>query len=258
MTTALCRLTWPTDQIALITLNRPQKLNAINVEMLSQWRDHLQTLTNRDTPPRCLLITGSGRAFSAGADILSTAAVAQEYEGNLGKILQMHYHPVIEALRDLPFPVISAVNGLAVGVGFSFALHGDIILASEDAYFWCNFSHVGLAPDGGMSHLLPRCIGHHRAMAISLLAEKISASEAQTLGIVHKIFTRDTLLDGAINLAQQISCASATAMTETKLLLRSALDHSLEDQLTFELNSQTRAGTTPDAQRAMRDFLSKK
>ena len=226
--------------------------------MLTEWQNHLEALLNRTVKPRCLLITGAGRAFSAGADISSTAAVANEYNGHLGDILQKHYHPVIETLRHLPFPVISVVNGLAVGVGFSFALHGDIILASENAYFWCNFSQIGLVPDGGMSYLLPHYIGYHRAMAYSLLSEKISATEAQSMGIVHKLFTPETLLDGAIELAQRLIDTPDMAIFETKSLFQSALDQSLSNQMAAESNSQSRVGKTSETQHALLNFLSKK
>ena len=257
MTNDYCTLHWPRSDIAVLTLNRPNKLNAVNIEMLAQWRKHLEKIAAIDTT-RCLLITGAGRAFCAGADIISTAQTAKQYDGDLGHILQEHYEPLIVALRTLPFPIISVVNGLAVGVGFSFALYGDIILAAEDAYFWANFSHIGLTPDGGLSYLLPQHIGHHRALAHTLLADKISAQDAMRMGMVYEVYPPKNLMPQAVNSAMQIANHSQISIEETKRLIRPTGDTSFQDQIKAERVSQTRAGYSSEARQAMVAFLSRK
>ncbi len=251
-----CKLSWPRSDIALITLNRPEKLNAINVEMLQQWRHALESLLGHQTL-RCVLITGEGRAFSSGADIKSTIDVARTHNGDLGSILSAYYNPVISMLRDLPCPVISVVNGLAVGVGFSFALHGDIIIASDNAYFWANFSKIGLAADGGISYLLPRSIGYHRAITYTLLNEKISALDAKAIGIVHKVVSQEALMSTAILIAEQITQRSKIANHEIKKLYSQSLESAFEEQLQAESASQAKAGFSKEAREAIQAFLKK-
>ena len=258
MTEHFCTLTWPTAQIAQITLNRPEKLNAINVEMLQQWRSHIDLLLQKKTKPRCLILTGTGRAFSSGADIRATIEVARAHNGDLGSILSAYYNPLITLIRSLPFPIISVVNGLAVGVGFSFALHGDVILAADQAYFWANFSEIGLAPDGAMSYLLPRTMGYHRAIAHTLLAKKLTAAEAKDLGIVYQTFPQKDLMHHALALAEQICSSSPVATQETVRLFREGLERSFHDQLQAESASQARAGFSPEAKEAITRFLSRR
>lgn len=252
-----CNLSWPVDGVAMITLNRPEKLNAINVEMLQQWRHILETL-EKPTAPKCLLITGEGRAFSSGADIKATVEVARDHNGDLGSILSAYYNPVILMLNSLPYPVITVVNGLAVGVGFSFALHGDIILAADDAYFWANFSEIGLATDGGMSHVLPRSIGYHKALAYTLLAKKISSSEAKHLGIVFETYASSQLMQEALKLAKGLAARSAVANREIKRLVKASSESTFEDQLHAESIAQAKAGYSDAAKQAIMQFLVKK
>ena len=255
MTEEFCTLSWPEESIALITLNRPEKLNAINVEMLRQWRSILEILENSNKTPRCLLVTGSGRAFSSGADIHATIKVAKEHNGDLGSILSAYYNPLILAIQKLDFPVISVVNGLAVGVGFSFALHADIIIASKDAYFWANFAEIGLVPDGAMSFMLPRLMGYHSAAAHILLAEKMTAMEAKNRGLVYQVYRKDVLMREAIELAKRIAQYSKVANRETKSLLREGLDRTFKEQLQAESVSQARSGYSDEAKKAIMNFI---
>ena len=251
-----CKLSWPGESIALITLNRPDKLNAINVEMLQEWRRLLHVL-QAHASLKCLLITGEGRAFSSGADIRATLEVAREKQGDLGHILSTYYEPVIMQLRTMPCPIISVVNGLAVGVGFSFALYGDIIIAADDAYFWANFSEIGLATDGGMSYLLPRSIGYHRAMAVTLLAEKILPEQAKTWGMVHEVVPSGELMSTAMMLAEQITQRSGIATGAIKQLFSQSAEATFAQQLQAESRNQTRAGFSPEARDAIMAFLKK-
>ncbi|MEC8882921.1 MAG: enoyl-CoA hydratase-related protein [Pseudomonadota bacterium] len=255
MTEEFCTLSWPEESIALITLNRPDKLNAINVEMLQQWREILEQLEDSSKAPRCLLVTGAGRAFSSGADIRATMKVAKEHNGDLGSILSAYYNPLILAIQKLPFPVISVVNGLAVGVGFSFALHADIIIASEDAYFWANFAEIGLVPDGAMSFMLPRFMGYHTAAAHILLAEKMTAIEAKSCGLVYQLYGKDILMRKAIELAMRMSQHSKVANQETKSLLREGMDRTFKEQIQAESISQARAGYSDEAKKAIMNFI---
>ena len=149
------------------------------------------------------------------------------------------------------------MSGLAVGVGFSFALHGDLIVAADDAYFWANFSDIGLIPDGGLSALLPQHLGYHRAMAHVLLAEKISVPDAINLGLVYRGYPKRTLQQHALTLAQNIADQSNIVNQEAKQLLRGSFGRSLEDQLKAECVSQARAGFSPEAKVAIMRFLSR-
>ena len=257
MKRSFCKLSWPSDSIALITLNRPEKLNAINVEMLLQWKDILDFLVEDGRNVRCLLITGSGRAFSSGADIQSTMAIAKERNGDLGSILSAYYNPLILAMQKLPFPIISVVNGLAVGVGFSFALHGDIIVASKDAYFWANFVKIGLVPDGAMSFILPKYIGYHSAASHMLLAEKMSASEAKSRGIVYQVYEAKSLMENAVELAKVMASHSKVANKETRSLLIEGIDRTFKEQIQAESVSQARAGYSDEAKKAIINFIIK-
>lgn len=257
MAKEFCVLTWPEESIALITLNRPNKLNAINVEMLQQWKEIIDDLESLQHKVKCLLVTGSGRAFSSGADIHATVKVAQAHGGDLGSILSAYYNPLILSIQKLSVPVISVVNGLAVGVGFSFALCGDIILASEDAYFWANFTEIGLAPDGGMGFMLPRYIGYQSAVARVLLAEKITAEEALKMGMIYQICRSECLMDQAMKVARRVIGQSAVANREVKLLMREGLERTFKEHLQAETMSQARAGFSDEAKKSIMEFIAK-
>jgi len=251
-----CLLSWPTQKVAKITLNRPDKLNAIDVEMLSHWCQILDTLKQRQ--PRCVMLTGAGRAFSAGADLKSTVAVARQHQGRLDIVLQTYYYPVMHGLRELECPIISVVNGPAVGIGFAFALYGDIILAAEEAYFWANFSRIGLVPDGGMTYLLPRSIGYQRSMDWLLTAKKVSASDALIAGLVSQVYTNEQLEEAALQLAQYIATEGGLCHQATKKLLVHSDARTFDAQIDAESQSQAMAGQSPEAIRAWANFIDRK
>lgn len=251
-----CLLEWPEQEVARITLNRPDKLNAIDIDMLSHWEQILDELKQRQ--PRCVLLTGAGRAFSAGADLKSTVAVARQHQGRLDTVLHTYYYPVMHRLHQLECPVISVVNGPAVGIGFAFALYGDIILASEEAYFWANFSRIGLVPDGGMTYLLPRRIGLQRSADWLLSAKKVSAAEAKEVGLVSQVYAQNQLDEAATQLAQKISAEGAWCHQATKKLLAQSDTRTFTEQIDAESQCQAVAGQSPEAIRAWANFIGKK
>lgn len=248
-----CLLSWPAKNIAKITLNRPDKLNAIDVVTLKHWQGILKALVQNR--PVCVLLTGAGRAFSAGADLRATVKVAREHNGQLDQVLQTYYYPVMHGLRQLECPIISVVNGPAVGIGFAFALYGDIILAGQHAYFWANFSRIGLVPDGGMTYLLPRRVGYQKSMDWILTAKKVSAQEAQQAGLVAAVYAEDQLEEEALKLAQQMSAQGALCLHATKKLLMNSAHHNFTEQIDAESQSQALAGQSPEALRAWANFI---
>ncbi len=184
------------DSIAFITLNRPDKLNSFNREMALLLQDALDKC--KDKAVRCVYITGAGKGFSAGQDL---AEVVDPNGPGMGKILSEHYNPIITRIRKLQKPVIAAVNGVAAGAGANIALCCDIVVASESASFIQAFSKIGLIPDSGGTHTLPRLIGWQKASALMMLGEKISATEAERIGMIYKVFPDENFLANAINIA---------------------------------------------------------
>lgn len=175
------------DGVATVELNDPEKLNAVGPAMLSGLHAAIRHIQNPDYQVRCLLLTGAGRGFCSGANLAGDGSGSEEAEGGVGSTLRSGYHPLLLSLRDLEVPIVTAVNGAAAGVGMSFALMGDIVCASKQAFFLQAFANIGLVPDGGSTFMLPRLVGWGRAMELSLLAERLPAEEAKTWGIVNRV-----------------------------------------------------------------------
>ncbi|WP_089721553.1 enoyl-CoA hydratase-related protein [Candidatus Entotheonella palauensis] len=164
------------DGVALLTLNDPARLNAVSRQMITELNVVMDEIEAAETGVRCLVLTGAGRGFCAGANLQDRPDKSPE--GEPRSILDTHYHPFLRRLRGLKIPFVTAVNGPAAGVGMSFALMGDLILASTSAYFLQAFRRIGLMPDGGSTYLLPRLIGLARAMELAMLAEPLPAEKA--------------------------------------------------------------------------------
>src|SRR5512147_1511816 len=181
--------------VATITLNRPDVLNSFNRAMAAELRQALAQ-AGADPEVRALLLTGAGRAFCAGQDL----AEAMPKEGpapDLGDIVARGYNPIVRTIRQLDKPVVCAVNGVAAGAGANLALACDFVLASSDASFIQSFSKIGLVPDTGGTFFLPRLVGMARATALMMLADKVTAQDAVTMGLIHRVVDRDNLLDEA-------------------------------------------------------------
>lgn len=235
-----------------MTLNRPEVLNALNKALMTELRVAVDQVA-ADKTVRAVIITGNGRGFSAGADLASTG-------GDLppGDLLRQRYHPVIETIRGMNKPVITAVNGVAAGAGMSIALAGDIVLAGESASFLQAFSKIGLVPDAGSTYFLPRLVGAMRARALAILADKISAADAHSFGIVWKVVPDATLQDEARRMAQHLAKMPTQAYAMIKQALNQSLDNTLPEQLEVEADLQTRAGQSEDFREGVAAFLAKR
>jgi 2-(1,2-epoxy-1,2-dihydrophenyl)acetyl-CoA isomerase len=172
------------DSIAFITLNRPDKLNSFNREMALLMQEKLDAC--KDATVRCVYITGAGKAFSAGQDL---AEVVDPGGPGMNTILSEHYNPIVTRIRKLEKPVVAAVNGVAAGAGANIALCCDVVVAAESASFLQAFSKIGLIPDSGGTHTLPRLIGWQKASALMMLGDKVSAADAERMGMLYKVFT---------------------------------------------------------------------
>lgn len=241
------------DAIGIITLNRPEKLNSFNREMALLMQEKLDACKANEV--RCVLITGAGKAFSAGQD-LSEAA---DPDGpGMVKILSEHYNPIVTKIRKLEKPVIAAVNGVAAGAGANIALCCDVVVASQSASFIQAFSKIGLIPDSGGTHTLPRLIGWQKASALMMLGEKVSAAEAERMGMIYKVFTDESFAENAFLIAIYLSKMPTKALAYTKKLLNMSFTTAFEEQLHDEDIFQQKAAQTEDYKEGVKAFLEKR
>lgn len=241
--------------VALITLSDPATLNAISVEMTAE----LETFFDRAaSEARCIVLTGEGRGFSSGANLAGSLPVADDGLPDLGGRLEKTFNPFVSKLRDLPVPYVTAVNGAAAGIGCSFALLGDLIVAGESAYFLQAFRRIGLVPDGSATYHLPRMIGRVRAMEMMLLGEKIPAKQAYEWGLVNRCVADADLLPTAKALALDLANGPTKSLAMIRRLAWASLDHSWEEQLQAERNAQKVAGRTEDFREGVQAFFDKR
>ena len=245
------------DAVACITLNRPDKLNAFTARMHEELREALDQVRASEAV-RALLITGSGRGFCAGQDL--GERVMSEDAGNVdvGSTLEKNYNPLVRGLRELGMPVICAVNGVAAGAGCNFALAADIVIAARSASFIEVFSRIGLIPDAGGTYVLPRLIGSARAMALSMLAEPVSAEQAANWGLIWKCIDDDKLMSEANQLAQRLVFGPTRAYSLIKQALNASPANTLEQQLAVEAKLQREAGRTADFEEGVKAGLEKR
>ena len=241
------------DAVAYITLNRPDKYNAFNREMALQLQEKLD-LCKQDAI-RCVYITGAGKAFSAGQDL---EEVVDPNGPDITMILAEHYNPIVRRIRKLEKPVIAAVNGVAAGAGANIALCCDVVLASESASFIQAFSKIGLIPDSGGTYFLPRLIGWQKASALMMLGDKISASEAERMGMVYRVLSDSFFKEESIQVAKTLASMPTKGLAYTKQLLENSFDNDFEEQLQDEEIFQQRAGSTKDYKEGVQAFLEKR
>ncbi|HVT85090.1 MAG TPA: enoyl-CoA hydratase-related protein [Chitinophagaceae bacterium] len=241
------------ENIGFITLNRPDKLNSFNREMALLMQEKLDTCKSNDV--RCVYITGAGKGFSAGQDL---AEVADPDGPGMAKILSEHYNPIIKSIRELEKPVVAAVNGVAAGAGANIALCCDIVIAAQSASFIQAFSKIGLIPDSGGSYFLPRLIGWQKASAIMMLGEKISATEAERMGMIYKIFPDETFSENTMNIAKFLADMPTKGLALTKQILSLSFTNTLEQQLQQEDIYQQKAAQTEDYKEGVKAFLEKR
>ena len=238
--------------------NHPEVLNAIGAQMLGELTDAVNQIAAPDSGVRCVLLTGEGRGFSAGANLSESSRKPDATKkGGTGSSLRTGYHPLFFTLRDLNAPIVTAVNGVAAGVGMSFALMGDIVCAAKTAYFLQAFAKIGLVPDGGATFMLPRLVGWGRAMELSLLAERLPAEKALEWGLINRVFEDDELFDGAMTIARQLADGPCSLGLIRKAYWAS-YSNSYEAQLDLEAKLQTEAGRTSDHKEGVQAFLEKR
>lgn len=222
------------DGVLVLTLNRPEKLNAITGELLDALYAALKE-GEEDREVRALLLTGAGRAFSAGQDLTEFGDRKPDYEAHLRR-----YNRVVEALSGLEKPLVVAVNGVAAGAGMSLALWGDLRLAAVGASFTTAFVRIGLVPDSGLSFLLPRLVGLAKAQELLLLSPRLSAEEALALGLVHRVVPAEKLMEEALSLAKELAQGPTRAYALTKKLLLETYRLSLTEALAPRPSSRAR------------------
>ncbi len=241
------------DGVATITLNRPDKLNSFDRAMSLEVIDALDRVKD-DASIRAVLITGEGRAFSAGQDLAEAIAPGTKIED----ILTTQYNPIVRRIRALPKPVVAAVNGVAAGAGANIAYACDLTLGGESATFIQSFINIGLIPDSGGTFTLPRLVGMQRAFGQMILAPKVSAKEAETLGMIWKCVIDADLLDEARALAARLARMPTKAIALTKQALNRSQGSSLEAQLDVENELQSIAGASHDYNEGVKAFLEKR
>jgi 2-(1,2-epoxy-1,2-dihydrophenyl)acetyl-CoA isomerase len=247
------------DGVGRITLNRPQTLNAWN----EQFGLDLRELVTKDAPDasvRAVLITGSGRAFSSGADLKESGAGETDDDGlpNVRKRLTELYHPILIGLRELPKPVVAAVNGPAVGIGASLAFACDLIVASANAYFNLGFVNIGLMPDGGSTAFVPASVGKARAFEMALLGERVSAQQALDWGLINRVVEPESLPQESGELARRLATGPTNSYAGTKRALNRMLYGDLNAQLELEAEIQHELFRTKDVTEGVTAFVEKR
>lgn len=243
--------------VAILTLNYPEVMNAVSPEMLGGLMNALEHVEDPKNGVRCLVMTGAGRGFCAGANLQPPSAGAIGSR-DAGLVLETQYHPFLRRLRELPMPFVTAVNGAAAGVGMSFALMGDLVLCARSSYFLQAFRRIGLIPDGGSTWILPRLVGRARAMELSLMGEKLPAEKALEWGLVNRVFEDEELMKNAKELARELANGPTLALGLIRRLYWESADNSYEEQLNLERQMQRRAGESTDFQEGVRAFLEKR
>jgi 2-(1,2-epoxy-1,2-dihydrophenyl)acetyl-CoA isomerase len=240
----------------VITLNRPQRLNAFT-EAMHQALAAAVAEAEQDDTCRALLLTGTGRAFSSGQDLNERINASGDVVVP-GAALEKYYNPLVRKLRSLPFPVVCAVNGMAAGAGCNVALACDIVLAARSATFLQAFARLGLVPDAGGTWLLPRLVGQARARGLALLAEPLSADKAEEWGLIWKAVDDAVLMAEAEKLCVHFSTAPTFGLGLIKRALDVSEDNDLKTQLDRERHLQREAGSHPDYAEGVRAFLEKR
>ncbi|GAB4176783.1 MAG: 2-(1,2-epoxy-1,2-dihydrophenyl)acetyl-CoA isomerase PaaG [Rhodocyclaceae bacterium] len=242
-------------RIARITLHRPEKLNALTVRMHGELREAIERA--RAGAARVLLLSGAGRAFCAGQD-LSERVFDGETAPDLGASIEQRYKPLVLALRALDIPVVCAVNGVAAGAGANLALACDIVLAARSAVFVQSFARLGLAQDTGGSHFLPRLVGSARAMGLAMLAQPLSAGQAEQWGLIWRCVEDDALVPEADELARSLAAGAPLALAAIKRALHASAANGLEAQLDLERDLQRSLGESRDYREGVTAFREKR
>ncbi len=242
------------EGVGKITLNRPDKYHSFIRKMALQLQNVLDKC-NEDKTVRAILITATGKAFCAGQDL----GEATDPNGpDLTQMVQEHYNPIIRKIRNIEKPVVAAVNGVAAGAGASIALCCDIVVATESASFIQAFSKIGLIPDSGGTFFLPRLVGMQKAAALMMTAEPVSAKDAESIGMIYKLFSDESFEKESWKLASKLAKMPSKGLGLTKRLLNVTYSNNLEQQLDMEDKCQTIAGNTADFKEGIEAFFEKR
>jgi 2-(1,2-epoxy-1,2-dihydrophenyl)acetyl-CoA isomerase len=244
--------------VGWIRLNRPEKMNAIGTLTRGQLADAI-TQAERDDVIRVVVLTGTGRAFCSGADVTEMLGDgAMRTPEDVGNVLRNEYMPMLMRLRTMPKPVIAALNGPAVGIGASYALACDIRIATPEAYLLEAFINIGLAPDGGVSWLLPRLAGTGVAYEMFFTGKPLSAADAHRLGVVNRIVAQERLEEEVRDLAVQIASQPRQALAAAKRAVNHALESNYESALEFESYLQEAQAASPEFAEGVQNFLARR
>ena len=251
-------LSWDGEvpDLAIITLNRPERLNAFTVAMHERLAALLDEVEVR--PARALVITGAGRGFCAGQDLSDRAVKPGETAPDLGESLEKRYNPLVRRLVNAAFPVIAAVNGVAAGAGANIALACDIVLAARSARFIEAFCNLGLIPDSGGSWHLPRHVGLARALGLALTGEPLPAEQAESWGLIWRAVDDERLMEEALALARRLAQGPTAGYARIKRAIRTACEQGLDAQLDLERDLQRAAGSSADYREGVAAFLEKR
>lgn len=247
-------LTERNGDVLVVTLNRPDRLNAASLAMA----DELRAALDRIDDARAVLLTGAGRAFCSGADLQMRGTDAADPGAASHRALTEHYNPVIATLLRLPVPVVSAVNGAAAGIGCSLALAADVVVAGASAYFLQAFVNIGLVPDGGSTWLLARAIGRARATRMMMLGERIGAAQAEEWGLIHRAVADEALAGEAMALATRLAAGPTVALATMRRTILTALDGTIDEVLSAEADGQRTAANSMDAREGAMSFVEKR
>ena len=240
-------------QLGIISFNRPDVFNSFNKEMSIATLEALSKY-GADASIRAILITGKGKAFCAGQDLQE--AISDDFE--IDQVVDKYYNPLIKLIRNIEKPVIAAVNGVAAGAGANIAIGCDIAIATESASFIQAFSKIGLIPDSGGTFTLPRMIGFQKASALMMLGDKVSATEAEKMGMIYKVVPDSSFDEEVEKLSQTLANMPTKGLAYTKHLLNQSLENSLEQQLELEKEYQFKSTQTYDHQEGIKAFIEKR
>jgi 2-(1,2-epoxy-1,2-dihydrophenyl)acetyl-CoA isomerase len=240
--------------VGIITLNRPDKFNSFVRQMAFDLQARLDEC-EKNSEVRAIYLTAEGKAFCAGQDL---AEAIDPNQTELTKIVEEHYNPIIERLRKIEKPIVSAVNGVAAGAGANIALACDITLAAKSASFIQAFSKIGLIPDSGGTYYLPRLVGMQKAAALMFLGDKVMAEDAEKMGMIYKAVADENLQEEAMKIAQTLAKMPTKGIGLTKRLLNESFNNTLTQQLNLEGDLQTIAGSTYDYNEGVNAFLEKR
>lgn len=242
------------NNVAVITLNRPDKFNSFNRAMALELQKVLDGFAT-DNTVRAIYLTGTGKGFCAGQDL---GELMGENPPGFEVILAEHYNPIITRLRNIEKPIVCAVNGVAAGAGANIALACDVVVATASASFIQAFSKIGLIPDSGGTFTLPRLIGFQKASALMMLGDKVSAAEAERMGMIYKVFPDDEFAAESFKIAATLSQMPTRGLAYTKMALNASLNNCLSEQLQKEDELQYQAAHTYDYNEGVKAFIEKR